>query len=261
MFMEKKNIGDKIHLVIFAIAVIMFIIALAILIPALYGYEKADKEFRQLEEEVITVENNASSTTQAAVDTWWYEYIKINFDELKSRNQDVAGWIRFDNSDVISYPIMYSGDNERYLRKDIDKKYSYSGSIFLECTNNPDFNDAHTIIYGHNMKDMSMFGSLKEYKTDNNYFDENRFFTIYTEKGAYRYQIFSYREISESSSVYTVYYAHDESYAKFTNDMQNVSRDKSMKLSDMDKIVTLSTCSSEGYRFVLHAVRIDEHIY
>ena len=99
---------------------------------------------------------------------WWATDVKVEFDKLKAENPDAIGWIRFDNQDElgINYPILYSGDNQKYLRTDLHGNSHIAGCIFLEGLNKSDFSDYYNIIYGHNMNDGSMFGSLKKYKDD-----------------------------------------------------------------------------------------------
>ncbi len=94
---------------------------------------------------------------------WWATDVKVEFDKLKAENPDAIGWIRFDNQDElgINYPILYSGDNQKYLRTDLHGNSHIAGCIFLEGLNKSDFSDYYNIIYGHNMNDGSMFGSLK----------------------------------------------------------------------------------------------------
>ena len=107
----------------------------------------------------------------------WYDDIDIDFAGLRSENPDVVGWIYFENEDI-SYPVMYSGDNSYYLRKTFKREHATAGSIFLEGSNKTDFSDCHTIIYGHNMKNLSMFGKLKYYNRDENYYDSHQYFQI-----------------------------------------------------------------------------------
>lgn len=97
---------------------------------------------------------------------WWLTDVLIRFDELKEQNPDIVAWIRSDNpeSTGIDYLVLYSGDNEKYLRRDLYGEEHIAGSIFLEGLNQPDFTDYYTILYGHNMNDGSMFGGLKKYK-------------------------------------------------------------------------------------------------
>ncbi len=141
---------------------------------------------------VSSDESNSYTSSQ------WYNAISVDFDGLNSINKDVVGWIYQENGSI-SYPLLYCGDNVGYLRKTLYGDTSTSGSIFIGGENNPDFTDALTMVYGHNMKNGSMFGSLKKYKSEENYFEEHQYFQVYTEDGmAYRYQIFAYFDIKET---------------------------------------------------------------
>lgn len=240
------------------IGIAMILVSVGMLASTLWDYKKAENTYDKLNETYVTA---AVTEENEENDNWWYEDVDIDLAELQAENQDVIGWIRFDNIEVLSYPIMYSGDDETYLRTDIHGNSSTSGSIFMEGLCNPDFEDCHTILYGHNMKNLSMFGSLKKYKTEG-FYEENRYFTIYTADMAYRYQIFSYRDVPETDSVYTVGFAPDDEFAGFINEMIRKSyEDTGVEVEKEDKVLTLSTCSTEGYRFVVHALRVDEHAY
>lgn len=263
--MSKKNRKKKKagiwSTIIIIVAVVIIVFSLSKLIPILSDYKQADQTYDQLKNEYIT-ESEFDDTDEE----WWAEAVQIDFENLKQINPDVIGWIRFDNVEEIpiDYPIMYSGDNDTYLRTDLYGEEHTAGSIFLEAANVPDFSGYHNIIYGHNMKNGSMFGTLKQYKRDEGLYDTNSFFTIYTEDAAYRYQIFSYEDVSENSEIYTVGYAPDESYQKLIDRMVSGSiRDTGITPDKEEKIVTLSTCSTSGdhYRFVVHALCVDEKIY
>ena len=127
---------------------------------------------------------------------WWLTDVFVNFEELRGENEDIIAWIRFDNTEEtqIDYPVLYSGDNTEYLRKDLYGNEHTAGSIFLEGLNQPDFSDYYSIIYGHNMRDGSMFGSLDKYK-EQSFWSDNQYFTLYTENMVYRYQVFACQKI------------------------------------------------------------------
>lgn len=234
----------------------MILVSLVLLASALLDYKKAENTYDELNEAYVMLTGEAEET-----ENWWYESVDIELAELAAENPDVIGWIRFDNIEVLSYPIMYSGDNETYLRTDIYGNHSTAGSIFMEGACAPDFEDCHTILYGHNMKNLSMFGSLKQYKTEG-FYEENRYFTVYTTDKAYRYQIFSYRDVPETDEVYTIGFAPDDEFGEFISGLIRKSyQDTGVAVSKEDKVLTLSTCSTEGHRFVVHAVRVDEHAY
>ena len=87
----------------------------------------------------------------------------VDFAGLRCVSKHVVGWIRIAGLEVIDYPIVQGSDDTYYLRHTWDDRVSRYGAIFMEWENQPDFNDLHTILYGHSMNDGSMFGSLKQY--------------------------------------------------------------------------------------------------
>lgn len=190
----------------------------------------------------------------------WYDVAQVNLQELKKQNGDVTGWLYFENEDI-SYPIMYSGDDTTYLHTALDGSYASAGSIFMEENNHPDFQDSHTIIYGHNMRNLSMFGKLRYYK-QKEYYDNHTYFQIFTDKGIYRYQIFAYADVPADSFVYQVPYGTDDSFTSFIQQLKKQSYyDTGIDVTQKDKVVTLSTCSTTGKRFIVNAVRVDEYLY
>ncbi len=190
----------------------------------------------------------------------WYDVAQVNLQELKKQNGDVTGWLYFENEDI-SYPIMYSGDDTTYLHTALDGSYASAGSIFMEENNHPDFQDSHTIIYGHNMRNLSMFGKLRYYK-QKEYYDNHTYFQIFTDKGIYRYQIFAYADVPADSFVYQVPYGTDDSFTSFIQQLKKQSYyDTGVDVTQKDKVVTLSTCSTTGKRFIVNAVRVDEYLY
>lgn len=151
---------------------------------------------------------------------WWLTDVMIRFDELREENPDIVAWIRSDDPENtgIDYPVFYSGDNEKYLRRDLYGKSHIAGSIFLEGLNRPDFTDYYTVIYGHNMNDGSMFGGLKKYRKKE-FWEENPYFTLYTEGAVYRYQIFACHEAENGGDVYKIGYEPGEKYQKLIDSM------------------------------------------
>lgn len=100
-------------------------------------------------------------------------YNKTTLD-LSDINKDYRGWIDIDGTNI-DYPVLQAKDNSYYLKKDINKNYLPSGSIFLDYRNNR-FEDSNTVIYGHYMRNNTMFGELKKFK-DKKFFDKNNKYT------------------------------------------------------------------------------------
>ena len=221
-------------------------------------YYRGSSEYEELNEMVVPMSEETplekpDDTARNAED----EQILGKVKELHEEYEEVIGWILFDDVDI-SYPVMQSADNTYYLNHTYSGTENPSGSIFMEAANSPDFQDCHTIIYGHNMKDLSMFGKLRNYKKEG-FYEDHSTFRIYTLDQVYRYQIFAYYDIDMDSELYTVGFSPDPAFESFISSMYRHSYlDTGVMADSEDKIVTLSTCSREGERFVLNAKRMDE---
>ncbi len=242
-------------------AVGMVIFGLAGLILIIIDYRQADREYEALQEFVTTGDIKVSdierTDTDVSEEKVFVPDIQIaeRLSELKEKNEDAIGWIAFDDL-KLSYPIMQSTDNYYYLTHTFSKTENKSGSVFLDAGDTSDFTDYHSIIYGHNMKNGSMFGRLKKYY-DEEFYHGNECFTIYIGQQAYRYEIFSVHTIAETDEIYTIWFRPGErsdEYGEFVNRMKNNSwYDTHVEVSSQDKIVTLSTCTaSDDRRFVVH---------
>ncbi len=259
--MKSKKIFD---MCILLAGAVMIIVAGFHLVRTFMDYQGAKSEYDSLEEAYVSVSypQEAGSEIQGTEDAEkeaspWYSMISVDMAAVHEVNSDVVGWIWFENEDI-SYPVLHSGDNETYLRTTFEGKKATAGSIFMDAMNSPDFSDYHTIIYGHNMKDLSMFGKLKFYRQQSDYYQDHAYFQIITEECRYRYEIFAYQQVSEVGYVYIVPMAPDDEYAAFLKQLQSDSlRDTGVEVTKEDKIITLSTCtSSDDRRFVVHAVLV-----
>lgn len=256
--------------------VIQFLGVVLILGAAIYlgsvflGYRKSTSEYDALEEKVFadtgdeterTAEQQDSADTAENTDVLTLEEREIlaGIAGLREENPDVIGWIKFDNLEL-SYPIMQGEDDEYYLKHTFSGEANAAGSIFMEAANSPDFNDSHTIIYGHNMKNKSMFGALKTYKTED-FYPGNEYFTVYTPDKVYRYEIFAFYDISMDGEIYSVQFEPGGVFQKIIDNMCKRSYyDTKIHPESTEKIITLSTCSTKGNRFVVNARRINEKI-
>ena len=180
---------------------------------------------------------------------------KINYSKIN--NEDVVGWIIM-NQNKINYPILKSNDNNFYLTRDYNKKHNQSGSIFMDYRNN-DFKDKNTVIYGHSMLDGTMFGSLRE-MFKKGYFDtkNNNYIKIYDlNSKEITYQIFSYYIIDTENYYITTTFTTEEQYKIFIDKITKRSyKNFNIKIDTTDQILTLSTCSSNNKRKLLHAVKL-----
>lgn len=190
--------------------------------------------------------------------TEWYQWVQVDFGKLQQINPDVIAWIWFENEEI-SYPVLQGSNNQQYLRTTYEKKSAAAGSIFVESINSPDLTDSHTLIYGHNMHDGTMFGKLKKYRKEG-YYEQHIYFQIITPEAHYRYQIFAFEDVEENSFIYQVPFGDNENFAAFLSELQAISMIKTdIPVTSSDKIVTLSTCSSTGRRFVVHAKQAGQY--
>lgn len=206
---------------------------------------------------VVGLSENTVSEDKAEPDP--FEEIQVDLKALREINDEVIGWIYFEDG-LISYPILYSGDNEKYLKRNYMEKYMASGSIFMDKTGNPDFSDHYTLLYGHNMRDLTMFGKLRYYRSDKNYYKDHEYFQIITEDAAYRYRVFSFKQISVDSGIFSSISGNEAGLKEFADKKlipgNNVNTDTTIK--DSDHVLALSTCVNDyAYRFIVCGVRVD----
>ena len=216
------------------------------------------------ESDMVTKTDNDLETETEDDPNAWYHDIDVDFAGLKEQNEDIVGWIYFEDEESISYPLLYSGD-DYYLRRNYLKEEETAGSIYIDGNNSPDLDDAHTLIYGHNMRNLSMFGKLRYYKTEEDYFENHRYFQLITETGAYRYEIFAYKDVGTlTGGIYTTWKYVDDDFKDFVENTicQGSYVDADIDIEDETHIVTLSTCSYDSdVRFTVSAVRVDEHMW
>lgn len=125
---------------------------------------------------------------------------EIDFDGLRAMNGDIVAWIQIPGIGV-DYPVVQGKDNEHYLHYTFDRNANKAGSIFLDYRNRADFTDRKVILYGHNMKDGSMFSNLKKYQDAGFRKEQGRVF-IYLPEKTLTYEVIECRGVTETNSVY-----------------------------------------------------------
>lgn len=171
-------------------------------------------------------------------------------------NNDYQGWIYISNT-KISYPIVQGADNDYYLNHTFYKEEVFSACLFIDYRVENGIEGKNVIVYGHNMKDGSMFAGLKKFRQEN-FRKAHPSFSVYTSTGAYEYQIFSTYTTSPESNTYTVSFANDDEFINYINMVKGWSDvDYGVEVSADDQIITLSTCVNNNEdRYVIHAKRV-----
>jgi len=160
--------------------------------------------------------------------------------DLQAKYPDAVGWLTVPGT-KIDYPFMQSKDNGTYLRRDLNGNYALAGTLFMDCRCEKDFSSGNTIVYGHHMKNGSMFGTLKSF-ADKNFFNENIRGTIYLPRETLTLEFFAYMVVkSTDTEIYSP--EPGEGFLEYVR--QNARQYCDIGLTDADRVVTLSTCSYE----------------
>lgn len=239
---------------------ITVLLAAAVLLTggmSLYSYlseQKAREEYDAIRQEVV--EEPVPDKNIEEIQEKNYPQLQIDFPELKKTNPDFRGWLYFPALDI-SYPVVQGEDNDYYLKHSFEGETVNAGCIFMDCGASSDWSDRNTFVFGHNMRDESMFGTFKKLLKGTVSCGENPYFYIYTEDKVYIYEIFSYYETRSNSDRFATF-SSDASY----DDYVQWAIEHSLFASDVDlssrgNIVSLSTCyGSAGTkkRALIHGV-------
>lgn len=237
--------------IILVIAICVFLFSAYQLITIFLEYKQGTDEYNDIAE---IFEEEGSSSEDEETTTWVWD-----FEKMLAINSDTKGWIKQEG--ILSYPILQGEDNDYYLTHLANKKSNKAGSIFIDYRITEGLEAKNCIIYGHNMKNKSMFGSLMGYYKES-YYKEHKTFDVYIAEKHYIYEVYAAYETPEVSDAYVYGFADEVSY----KDYLDTSRAKSLYSTDFreltaeDKILTLSTCTEndDTVRFIVQIVRVEE---
>ena len=247
---NKKNKSKKYKKTI--LNLILYIILLSILIYSgikIFKWYKDktnnNKIAEQIKSTVIVEEENGDEYT-------------VDFNKLKEQNNETIAWLKVNNTNV-EYTVVKGTNNSFYLNHSFDKSNNSAGWIFADYRNKFDNTDKNIVIYGHNMRDGSMFGSMlnilnaKWYENE-----ENTNITLYTENEKCMYKVFSVYKIENEDYYIKTEFKNDNEFEEFIKTLKKRSiKDFNVDVSKDDNILTLSTCANNNkYRVVLHAKKV-----
>ncbi|MGN0707781.1 MAG: class B sortase [Faecalibacterium sp.] len=174
---------------------------------------------------------------------------------LREVNDEIIGWIWIPGT-RISYPLLQTQDNDYYLHHTWKKEPNTVGAIFLDCRSRADLSDFNTIVYGHRMRDGSMFGGLKYYR-ELSYWQQTPDIYVRNRSGVSRYRIFAAYEAAADALLYTPGLSDQEGKEEvLRHALDNTWIDTGLVPSTQDRVLTLVTCTGQGYasRWVVQAV-------
>ena len=171
---------------------------------------------------------------------------------LVQKNADAAGWLIIAGTGI-DHPVVQSADNDYYLGRSFENKRSKHGCLFIDYRNSAD--SRHIVIYGHHMKDGSMFGMLPQYALES-YFDAHPTITLNLRGSLSQWQIFSVHRTD--NSLMPVQFADDKAFGEYAQGIKGLSLyETGVDVSSADTVLTLSTCDgSSRERFVVHAKKL-----
>ena len=207
-----------------------------------YEYKQGEKEYSELADLLISPVDNSIYVSQKGEGAEGAP-VDVDFDKLQQMNVNVVGWLYCEGT-PINYPVVQSADNSYYLNHLYDDQTNSSGAIFMDALNSPELTDANTVIYGHNMKNGSMFASLQNYDMQS-YYEEHPVMYYMTREHDYRIDVFASYETSGDSEAFTMFFDSPETYLNYLKGTWEKSMiDTSwLPMTVDDNIVTFSTCS------------------
>lgn len=270
----KKKI--EVRYIIGIVALICMLVCIVILAVGQYKRWKSERIYEKLAQattvEAVTEGDDADDGTEstgAVIEEYKREAARlavkygvevpeknIDFDMLHSEvSEDIYAWIYIPNTNV-DYPVFqHPTDNAYYLEHNVDGSEGYPGCIYTENYNSKDFSDPQTVIYGHNMRDGTMFSDLHKYE-DEQFFDENKYVFIYTEQTVYVYKIFAAYQTNNAHQLLNYDFSRKENLLNYLENVRALESelklfDDDVVFSGDDKVLTLSTCVMKERQFHL----------
>jgi len=271
---RKRQVRRKTVLAFYALLA-LFVAVSAVLVIRLSNYRAARDEYAdyQAMEAVAVPSAEAAEPEQAVTPTEIvapaftasptarpFESYRVS--SLKKENRDTVGWLDIPDADI-QYPVVQCADNEYYMTHTFKKKRNASGAIFLDCGNTSDFTDFNTVIYGHNMKDGSMFAGLREYRHQK-FFDEHPYIEVTLLNKKLKYRVFAAYVAKDGTTIdfRGQDCATEAQRSAFIKAARKRSTDiaSSYTVSRYDRLLTLVTCAGgdQPWFWVVHAVLVEE---
>lgn len=219
------------------------------------NYENTSQDINQYQETTTNKNTNPSNNTTTNNNTTFnFNYLNVNLNYYLQKNNETVAWLQV-NGTKVNYPVVQHANNDYYLEHDFYKRKTMNGWIFADYRNNFNNFDNNTIIYGHNIINKTMFGSLPNLLKKNWFSTPNRnYIKLSTKTTNSIWEIFSVYKIEPTTDYLQAKFNSITTYENFLNMLKNRSIHQfNTSLSNTDKIITLSTCDDTGTkRVVIH---------
>ena len=230
------------------IALVVALVSAGAILWQLYIYRQGEETYEELRQQYTTTAEESAQSQAYKQAEEPFQLLDVDFEALQAQNPDVVGWIDFDAIEL-SYPVVWSGDNEKYLRTMWNGTPNTAGSVFLECANTG-WQDLHVILYGHNMRDGSRFGTLNPFeKTE--HIEEYPIFQLAERYETVDYMPFAVFHTSVDAADESFYpydqidFADENGFNRYVRDVKERSiLDLPVEVAYGDRLLTLVTCHS-----------------
>ncbi|MCI6948741.1 MAG: class B sortase [Oribacterium sp.] len=266
---KSSGIGGLLFYMVPVVAVAAMLIFGGLFLRDYMEYKAAGDEYADLAADYIrggdadeanAVAGNADGAAGESVGAKSLPYpsLQIDYDALLNTNADFACVLYIPVLEL-RYPVVYSSDNVDYLHKTFEGKQNFAGTIFYDCLSPHDFRAKNTFFFGHNMKNGSMFGTLKKFEKEPGLCASNPYIYVYTKGYVRKYRIFSFYETTDGSATYDDFEGTDgyDQYVKRCLSKSTLAIDEhTIDFAKRPALLTLSTCigrSGGNQRFVVHA--------
>ena len=258
----KSKIRKYIRIFLLVLFSGIFLVSLWKLLGIYKEYEHGVKAYQQITEQFV---NTADGSTDHSIDQKITEEVNqdkeqqrpqifVDFKSLQETYPDVKAWLYCEGT-PINYPIAQSADNEYYLHRLLDGQYDKSGTLFMDCRNEEDFTDWNTIVYGHNMKNDTMFGVIPDYM-DQKFYEKHPIMHLFTETTTYEIRLIGGYVTPADADIYRIPKDLEEKNRLIDSICKESSFLARTEIKEDEKLITLSTCvyDYESSRYVLVGV-------
>ena len=246
---------------------------LIIYIPQKQEQQRFD-ELRQIVEQKSKEKSDSTQPSEAETRSGSdKEETHSAFIDLATINDNYKGWLKIEDT-VIDYPILQKeGSDDYYLKHNFDQKKGFPGCISIEKYANSCLNDKVCVLYGHNMKNGTMFGGLHRMYRDFEYFKAHEYFYIFTEESVRKYRFICITHYSDEHLLKDDFKMNDDGdfvFEGFKGDeptkimqaLKDYNDEKAyfneVDITDEDELMILSTCNTDRTRVVAVGLKIED---
>ncbi len=247
---KRRRIFD---IVLTSVLVIVIVVCAVNIVLILQKYQKANNMYDDIQRNFLIA--TPIGTTPSGEPIYSVgdgsDSFGVDFKALKEYNSDIVGWLYSENT-PISYPVAQAADNDYYVRRSLDREYLITGTIFVDYRCGNVGEDQNYIIYGHHMRNGTIFGSLEKYVTQE-YYDAHPTFTYFTPDKDYVIDVFAGYVTDTNTDFFKINFAPGERAKLIDSAVAKSAFETNVEVEEDDTIVTFVTCSYayDDARFIL----------